>query len=102
MGLIRVDELELMDTKTYPESVMEELGASAEYESFKPTDHVKRWHFFLADFNLLKGLTNKLRFIREHMFPSAGYMARKYQTDKKFLLPYLYIHRLLGGLGKYF
>ena len=62
----------------------------------------RRWLYYWNDLKSIEGSSNKLRFVREHFFPSLAYMRKKYGFGSPFLLPVYYIKRLTGGFGKYF
>jgi putative nucleotidyltransferase-like protein len=61
----------------------------------------QRWRLYLNDWLHNKGVANKLRQLREHLFPSPGYIMRKYQLTSKVLLPYFYLKRIFQGVIKY-
>ena len=85
-----------------PDDVMDGLEKAAESEPFKPGEEMKRWQYYFQVFKSTRGIGNKARLIREHFFPSADYLMEKYQTRNRLALPFLYVHRVLAGLKRYF
>ena len=56
-----------------------------------------RIHVLLSDFRALSGWRMRWRFAREHLFPSPDYIAHRYHTSSRTVLPFLYAHRVLTG-----
>jgi Uncharacterised nucleotidyltransferase len=54
-----------------------------------------------SDWRRLRGLRDRARFLREHLFPPPSYMSYRYGTTSHALLPVLYAHRLVTGAGKW-
>ena len=52
------------------------------------------------DFRAIAGAGNKLRFLRESLFPSEAYMRHKYPDARPGWLPWLYARRALSGVMK--
>ena len=52
------------------------------------------------DFCALPGITHKLRYLAETVFPPASYMRQKYPQAKPNWLPWLYLRRAAGGMLK--
>jgi len=84
-----------------PTRVLVELEKTAENETFKPGQDMKRWQYYLQVFKSTRGAGNKARLLKEHFLPSADYLIEKYQTRNRFKLPFLYIHRIFTGLKRY-
>lgn len=59
-------------------------------------------HVALSDLRALPGWRLRLRFVREHLFPDRGYMARRYGTDSAAALPFLYARRFFTGVWRWF
>jgi hypothetical protein len=59
-------------------------------------------HLLLSDLRHTAGWTNRLRFLREHLLPPPAYMAHRYRTSNRAVLPFLYVHRILAGARKFF
>jgi putative nucleotidyltransferase-like protein len=51
----------------------------------------------LSDWKRLDGWPARVRFLREHLFPSALYMRQHYNTSSSVALPFIYAHRIVAG-----
>lgn len=60
----------------------------------------RQWRVLISDWRALPGWRDKLRFLREHLAPSASYIQRRYAASHRLLLPVLYLHRALRGLWR--
>ena len=67
-------------------------------ECFTPSSARSRWRIEIANFRAAGTWQQRLRLLREHLFPSADYMLQKYHTRNRYLLPLLYLRRLIGRL----
>lgn len=85
-----------------PAEVMAGLEKAAQNEVFKPGVEMKRWRYYFQVFKSTRGMRNKARLVMEHFLPSGDYMKEKYQTRNRMVLPFLYVHRVLAGLKRYF
>jgi len=47
-------------------------------------------------------LWERLQIVGEHLFPSSSFMYERYRTRRKFKLPFLYAHRIVTGMPKWF
>ncbi len=87
-----------------PDRVMERLSSDREGEaSAVYLQPERRWHHELAsNVHGLGRWTDRLRLLREVLFPSARYMRQAYQLDGPgvVLLPALYVHRCVNGAWK--
>ena len=54
--------------------------------------------FLYLDLLALPRWNDRLLLIREHLFPSAGYMRTKYQLRRNWVLPFLYCYRILNNI----
>ncbi len=61
--------------------------------------HLSRLDLWRLDFQDLRG-RHRLRLLREHLFPPADYMLRKYGIGSRLLLPALYAHRAVSGVWR--
>lgn len=59
-----------------------------------------RWRWELSQLAALSGWRQKVRLVRQHFFPAPDYVLEKYRTDRRALLPLLYLHRSIAGLWK--
>jgi hypothetical protein len=57
-----------------------------------------RWRHQLLELRALEGWGQRLRLAREWFFPPSDYVLRKYQTQSRLLLPWLYLRRAFGGI----
>lgn len=48
------------------------------------------------------GWTARIALVREHLFPRAAFMYDRYGTRARFALPWLYLHRIVTGVPKWF
>lgn len=78
------------------------LIEGAKKERFKPHEKLKRWEYYYLSLKAVPGFRRKMQLLREHFLPSSNYIMEKYQTRNRLLLPFLYVHRVLTGLKKYF
>ena len=85
---------------TIPEPLENQLIESAATERFNRDIGNSRTSMAIANFRALPGWKEKGLFLKEHLFPDTGYMLNKYNTRNRLLLPFLYIDRLMRGLGK--
>lgn len=85
-----------------PEQHHLQLQEDAGKEKISPHKMNKRWQMYFLDFVSNKGLANKTRQLKEHLFPSAQYMMNKYDFKSRLQLPYFYVLRFFSGLYKYF
>lgn len=60
----------------------------------------RRLHVLLGDIRALSGWQNKMRLLKEHLFPSPAYLLNRYATDNRAWLPLLYVQRALQGAWK--
>ena len=82
-----------------PASVEEQLSASAPQEP----SHVyldRRIHkrdILISDLRVLPSWSDRVRLLREHVFPSRAFIQQRYGVRTRWLLPALYAHRLVTG-----
>jgi hypothetical protein len=62
---------------------------------------VTRRDVLLSDMQVLDSWSDRMRLIREHAFPPAAFIQQRYGTSSRWLLPALYIHRLVSGASKW-
>jgi hypothetical protein len=55
----------------------------------------------VSDWRRIHGVRNRVRFVREHLFPSPAYMRHRYGLASAAVLPFLYAHRALTGAVKW-
>jgi Uncharacterised nucleotidyltransferase len=87
-----------------PASVLEELRAAspADPDLLAFLDGPRpRFGVAASDWRRIHRWRDRSRFLREHLFPPARYMAHRYGTTSPAVLPLLYIRRILTGAGKW-
>ena len=85
-----------------PADVWKILREAGEKERTTANMGSSRLRMELANFQSLPGWRERSQLLKEHLFPSADYLLNKYHTSNRYLLPYLYIRRLVQGIGKVF
>jgi len=55
-----------------------------------------------SDWRRLAGIRDRVRYLREHLFPPADYIRHRYGVSSRFALPLLYTHRIVAGARKWF
>jgi hypothetical protein len=55
----------------------------------------------ISDIRRLNGVRPRLTFVREHLLPSPSYIAQKYGSTNRAILPFLYLHRILAGARRW-
>ncbi len=85
----------------FPDDMMERLAAPSAGKISAADLLAGRWRFLLED---LRGLPNgrrRLLFLWEMGFPPADFMLVKYQTSRRWWLPWLYLRRAAASLCKF-
>jgi hypothetical protein len=54
------------------------------------------------DLSATHGWTTRIALLREHLFPRAAFMYERYGTTARLALPWLYLHRIVTGVPKWF
>jgi hypothetical protein len=54
-----------------------------------------------SDWRRIHRWRDRSRFLREHLFPPASYIAHRYGTASHVALPFLYVRRIVTGAGKW-
>lgn len=85
-----------------PEEVISQLEEGASHEKFSTEMGESRLAMEISNLRALPGWKERVGLIKERVFPDTNYMMVKYDTQKKALLPYLYLKRAVGGLFKVF
>lgn len=84
----------------FPEAVVTALSDSGPAEPAALYLGGSRARQQWMDFRAIAGGGNKLRFLRESVFPSETYMRHKYPEARPDWLPWLYLRRAFGGVAK--
>jgi hypothetical protein len=56
----------------------------------------------VSDLGSLPTLAARTRLVWQHLFPGPGYMLHKYGAHTRWLLPYLYLKRIVQGAPRWF
>lgn len=91
--------------ETFATPVPGALAQSLEQDAERPEPSMAflrggRRGLLLAEVRALRGWGERWRLLREHAFPPADYMLRKYSTHRRWLLPALYVRRAFGWLAQ--
>jgi hypothetical protein len=88
---------------TLPAAVAEALAAAAPNEPSKiyVDRPLSRRDVLLSDLSVLPRWQDRMRLVREHAFPPAAFIQQRYGTKARWLLPALYVHRLVTGASKW-
>lgn len=92
----------LLDTPISVE-VLDRLGSGVEEPSARFVGGaMRRVDVLRSDMARLPGWKARLTLVREHLFPSPAYMAARYGVQRSWLLPVLYVDRVVRGVGGWF
>ena len=86
-----------------PRAVEEALAGAAPHEASHAyvEGPVTRRDVLLSDLKVLDGWPERIRLMREHAFPPRAFIQQRYGTTIRWLLPALYLHRLVTGASKW-
>ena len=85
-----------------PEEIIELFQRQGKNDPIQPDGISSNWKYLLRSIQTMPGWTERCCFLREHLLPPSDYILIKYKTDKKWLLPVLYLRRIVGGIKKLF
>jgi hypothetical protein len=85
-----------------PEDVIENFVHHGKNDPIQSQSLATNRKYLLTSIQTMPGWTARICFLREHLLPPADYMLKKYNTDKKWLLPVLYVKRIANGIQKLF
>ena len=60
-------------------------------------DGLRRVDLLQSDLGALNGWSARAKLLREHLFPPPAYILKSYGQTRGFLLPALYVHRIMRG-----
>lgn len=96
-----LDAAEALVRAPIPAHVRRTLSAPAPPEAsanyLRHRSPLTRW---MADVSAMPTLTQRAGLLMDYLFPPADHMLRKYNTQRRALLPFLYARRILFGLPK--
>ena len=86
-----------------PKDVEDALAAAAPSEPSRAylDGPVTRKHVLMSDLAMLRTWRDRVRLVREHAFPPQAFMQQRYGTRARWVLPALYVHRLVAGASKW-
>jgi hypothetical protein len=84
-----------------------ELVASLQTETVEPTaaflrGPMRQVDILKEDLRASPRLWQRLQIVGEHLFPSSSFMFNRYGTQRTLKLPFLYAHRIVTGMPKWF
>ena len=87
----------------FPAAIEASLAAAApsERSSIYAEGRVTRRDILLSDLQVLPTWRERIRLVREHVFPPPAFIRQRYGTRTRLLLPALYLHRLITGASKW-
>lgn len=83
-----------------PQGVASALADAAAGEWLKPARSAGPWRNYWNGLRALPDVRSRCLWVLETLFPSPDYLLAKYQTEQRWRLPLLYLHRILVGLHK--
>jgi hypothetical protein len=83
-----------------PDEVLGALSAAGPPEPSARYLDPGRLRFMLRDIRSLSNVYDRVRLTREHLFPPAGYMLKKYAVSRRAWLPLLYLRRAVQGISR--
>jgi hypothetical protein len=99
-----LNNTQLFFRTSLPEGLIEELEAQS-VSTDEPTRGFiggrTQLGVFLSDIRLVTHWTDRMRLIRQHVFPRPAYMLQAYGVQSPALLPALYTHRVVAGVWKW-
>jgi hypothetical protein len=86
-----------------PPEIEDALAAAAPAEPSRAfvEGPVTRRDVLLSDLKVLHSWNDRIRLVREHAFPPPAFIQQRYGTTSRWLLPALYVHRLVTGVSKW-
>ncbi len=83
-----------------PAGVLGALEKGAAKEGFDPRQATTRLGVELSNLRSLGSWSERLGWLREHLFPHPDYLLAKYRSSERGRLPLLYLRRILEGIPK--
>ena len=91
---------EEMFATAIPSQVWEALSRPRRAELSAQLLIASPWRAAWVDLWAQRGLKERLHFLRDLVLPSPAYMFRKYNERRAWVLPYLYVRRVLEGIPR--
>jgi Holliday junction resolvase len=107
VSLDAVEASQALFATTFPRAGFEALRTAAAGKDEEPSSSYvagprNRFTLLWRDLKSQSTLGAALRSLKQQALPPAPYILRRYDTDRKALLPYLYARRLVGAVPKLF
>jgi hypothetical protein len=83
-----------------PDELLAALSAAGPPEPSAPYLNPGRLRFLVRDIRSLSNVYDRLRLVKEHLFPPAEYMLKKYAGSRRAWLPTLYLRRAVEGIWR--
>jgi putative nucleotidyltransferase-like protein len=83
-------------------AVLQSASAVAEPSAAFIGGPMRRVEVLTADLAATARWRDRVRLLREHLFPAAAFMYQRYGTRRAAALPILYAHRIVSGAPKWF
>jgi hypothetical protein len=83
-----------------PDEVLEALSAAGPPEPSARYLDPGRLRFMVRDIRSLSNVLDRLRLVKEHLFPPAEYMLKKYAVSRRAWLSILYLRRAVQGIWR--
>ncbi|MEO5896077.1 MAG: nucleotidyltransferase family protein [Vicinamibacterales bacterium] len=86
-----------------PADIEDALSAAAPDEPSRAyvAGTVTKRDVLISDLKALTSWHDRIRLVREHVFPPAAFIQQRYGTTSRWLLPALYVHRFVTGASKW-
>jgi hypothetical protein len=83
-----------------PDEVLGALSAAGPPEPSGRYLEPGRLRFLVRDVRSLSSVYDRLRLVKEHLFPPADYMLKKYAVSRRAWLSILYLRRAIQGIWR--
>ena len=97
-----LDKARLWFGTTLPDEILSRLRADADREQFDLRRFRQPWRLEWLTFRALPSTTMRLRWLRQYLFPDAGFMREQYGFRHPLWLPWFYGVRIARGIAKRF
>jgi hypothetical protein len=87
----------------FPRRVEDAMAAAAPGEPSRAylEGPVTKRDVLLSDLKILDSWSDRIRLMREHAFPPAAFIRQRYGSSSTWMLPALYVHRLVTGAARW-
>lgn len=84
------------------DAVLSRLRAGTDREGFDPRQFRPRWRYEWQTFRALPSTALRLRWLGQHLCPTAAYLRGRFNVRNPLWLPWFYGVRIVRGAGKLF